>query len=62
MPDCQRFDSTDPNAHENDPPSNESEAQNSRRPSAEVECSSGQNNTPNPTIPSASPAFPRDEM
>jgi len=40
----------------------EIEAQNSRRPSTELECNSGQNNTNNPAIPSASPAFPRHEM
>ena len=62
MPDCQRFDSTDPSAHEKDPPSSDTEAQNSRRPSAEVECNSGQNKTTNPNIPKASPALPRQEM
>src|SRR5580692_7103726 len=62
IPDCHRFDSTDPSAQENDPPSSETEAQNSRRPSADVECNSGQNNPPSPPIPTATPALPRHEM
>src|SRR5580704_9580017 len=62
IPDCHRFDSTDPNAHKNDPPKSESEAQNSRLPSVEVECNSGQNSTSSPIIPRASPALPRQVM
>src|SRR5580704_12487890 len=61
-PDCQRFASTDPSAQENDPPSKLSEAENSRRPRAEVECNSGQNSTKSPTIPRPSPALPRHEI
>src|SRR5580692_2091265 len=62
IPDCQRFDSTDPNAQENDPPSSESEAQNSRRPIADLECNSGQNSTSSPTIPIPNPSLPRHVM
>src|ERR1700735_274481 len=62
MPDCQRLESTDPRAQENDPPISAREDKNSRRPSDEVECNSGQNKTNSPTIPSARPAFPRPEM
>src|ERR1700727_3581599 len=62
MPDCQRFDNTDPNAHENDPPSNAVQENNSRRPIAEFACSSGQNSTSSPANPSAKPALPRHEI
>src|SRR5580700_5919867 len=62
IPDCHRFDSTDPSAHENDPPISASDAQNSRRPKTDSECNSGKNNTNNPTIPKANPALPRHEM
>src|SRR5450755_3750531 len=61
MPDCQRFESTDPKAQENDPAVRLIEAQNSRCP-MDPDCNCGQTNTNSPIIPRNSPALPRPEM
>src|SRR5579862_2291960 len=62
IPDFQRLASTDPSAHEKDPPSKLAEDHNSLRPRFEVACNCGQNRTNKPAMPSASPALPRPEM
>ncbi len=61
MPDCQRFESTDPRAQENDPAIRLIEAQNSRCPMV-PDRSCGHTRTNNPRMPNRRPALPRPEM
>src|SRR6266567_1636582 len=61
MPDCQRFESTEPSAQENDPPIRLIDAQSSRWPMV-PDRNCGQTRTNNPTMPSSRPALPRPEM
>src|SRR3954451_18627919 len=60
--DCQRFESTEPSAQLNDPPSRLSDHQNSVAPMVRMLINLGHNKTAMPAIPSASPPNPRMEM
>src|SRR5690348_8052186 len=57
--DCQRFESTDPSAQLNDPPSRLRDHQSSRDPTDSVEVILGHSSTTIPAIPKASPANAR---
>ena len=56
MPDCQRFESTDPSAQVNDPAIRLMEAQNSRCPMV-PDCSCGHTRTNNPRMPKHEAGF-----
>src|ERR1700686_2927509 len=61
IPDCHRFESTDPSAHEKEPKIKLIDAHSSRCPRV-PDCNCGQTRTKRRRIPSPRPDLPRPEM